>query len=82
MSEHKHFSNADLERLERKQHDFNETVLVKYHIESSCSVKTFCQDKGLIFRRDAVYYQFMQDVESITRDARVVFLKVQHHGSF
>ena len=74
MQENTRFTDEDLQQLEKKNVDNNEAIIEKHSIDRDCSVKEFCAEKGLTFRRGSIFYEFVNDMENISKDKRLIFV--------
>ena len=70
------FTNEDLLNLKLKAVDGNEWVIVKLDIENDCSLKEFTEMKKLIFKRGRAFYEFKHEVESISKDQRLILYDI------
>lgn len=55
--------------------DLSEKEIQLYHVDKDCSLREFVESKGLTFKRGCVFYEFINEVESIPKDKQLIFVE-------
>ena len=72
FADKKRLTDDDLRYLKLKAVDENEWILVKYKVNSDCSIKEFIERQESIFKRGCAFYEFKNEVECISEDQQLI----------
>ena len=75
FNDEKRLTDDDLPHLNLKAVDENEWVLIDYVVESDCSMKEFIEKQGHVFTRGCAFYEFNNEVESISEDQQLIIFE-------
>ena len=63
-------------RSELKLDQFDDGCFELLHVYSDCQLREFVQSKGYEFHAGCAYYEFKNEVEHVSEDKQLVFMKV------
>ena len=70
------FTDDHLSGLKLKAIDENEWIILKYEVESDCSLKQLIEKQEQIFKRGRALYEFTNEAESVTEDLQLIFWEI------
>jgi hypothetical protein len=70
------FTDNHLRCLKLKAVDENEWIIFKYEVDADCSLKEFIEKQQQIFKRGHAFYEFTNEIESITEDQQLILLEI------
>jgi AAA+ ATPase superfamily predicted ATPase len=72
----KRFTDDHLQCLNLKAIDENEWIIFKYEVEADYSLKKLIEKKNQIFKRGHAFYEFTNEIESITEDQQLILWEI------
>ena len=69
------FTDDDVEHMKLKEFNINRWARIElFDIDKDCSLKEFVEEKGLTYKKGCAFYEFTNDVESISEDKEIIFM--------
>ena len=70
------FTDDHLSYLKLKAVDENEWIILKYVVETDCSLTQRIEKQEQVFKRGHAFYEFTNEVESITEDQQLIIWEI------